>query len=557
MTINTMLYLVVIALAGGIRLRLRYDRILSWMMFFCVAFLFTDYCTGVQEHQNIGFSFLWSKTKIGAIMVDFMPSSMDNYLIVPIFFISLLAILNNNIFRYEERQSLFNSIIILNFITLSLLISAANYVQLITAVFASDILGYMILKDVDSSRRYVIYNFFADMCLFMILALACGKIQSLELNTLLNYKQIGRHRDFVGIVTAIAAFIKIGCFLFQSYLLDITSARFQRMSAVNLLVSPLVGFLLLVKLHNLLLVSNLFIPLLMAMATTTFLAGLGYFIIKDNIQKKVVCLNMAFYGLLMYLLKLSDFKWTILFSYYLVTIYMFNVLFFKIYLYQNRELKVSRMLNGRETCALPLQTIFMEMVFLVAIFLHLMMQIAASLATENVLIFTLGIILALSIVLNHIYKSPNSRRLDYLNPNPARILSFIINVALLCVGGYLFEVYNWQSVLFFMGFMGITALPVWKKLRPLYNKEWLQKEDVSKSLFYYILVEPLKYLSRILWLMVDLVLSEKIITAGFKAINQSIVSLFFKANPKNVRAGILFILIGIIAFVVSYYRRYF
>lgn len=557
MIINTMLYLVVMALVGFTRLHLRYDRVLSWLMFWGSAFLLADYCSGIRAHQNIGFSFLWSKTKIGAIMVDFMPSVTDNYLIVPIFFISVFAILNNNIFHYEERKSLFNSIIILNFITLSLLICATNYVQLITTVFVSDILGYMILKDVDSSRRYVIYNFFADMCLFMILALACGKIQNLELNTLLNYKYIGQHRDFVGVVTAFAVFIKIGCFLFQSYLLDITSARFQRMSAVNLLFSPLVGFLLLIKLHTLLQVSNLFVPLLTIMSVTTFFSGLIYFIIKDNIQKKAVCLNMAFYGLLMYLLKISDFKWMILLSYYLIGMYLFNMLLFKIYIYQNRETKVSRMLKGREANAFPLQTIFIELVCLIAIFLNLMIEITKILGVQNILAFTLGIILALSVVLNHIYKSPYSRCLDYLPSSSEKILSFVVNAVVLSIGGYLFGVYNWTSVLFFVCFLGATSLPVWKKLYPLYKKEWLQKEDVSKSLFYYILVEPLKYISRILWLMIDFILSEKIITAMFTGVNRGIISSFLKVNPKSVQAGVLYILIGIIVFIFSFYRRYF
>jgi len=557
MAINVMLNLVVMALTGFIRLRMRYDRILSWLMFFATAFLFADYCNSALLNEKIGFAFLWSKTKIGDITVSFFPSVADNHLIIPIFLTSLFAILNNNIFRYEEKRSQFNAILILNFVTLSLLICAENYVQLITAVFVSDILGYLILKDVDSSRRYVIYNFFADMCLFMILALACGKIQSLELSSLLNYKQIGRHRDFVGIVTAVAVFIKVGCFLFQSYLQDIAATRFQRMSAVNLLFSPLVGFLLLVKLHNLLLVSNLFIPLLSIMSVATFLSGLVYFIVKDNIQKKMVCLNMAFYGMLMYILRTNDFKWTVLFSYYLVVVYFFNLLFFKIYLYQNREERVSKMLNGRETNALPLQTLFMEMVFLSAIFLNMMIKIVKGLATENIAAMTAGILLGICVVLNHIYKSPYSRRLDYLNPNPERILSFIVNAVLLVIGGYLFNIYNWRSVLFFMCFLGIAALPVWKKLRSLYEKEWLQKEDVSKSLFFYTLVEPLKYISRVLWLIVDFMLTEKVITAVFSAINKWIVAFFFKINQKSIPAGIWFIIMGLAVFVLSFYRRYF
>lgn len=263
---------------------------------------------------------------------------------------------------------------------------------------------------------------------------------------------------------------------------------------------------------------------------------------------------MAFYGMLMYMLKINNFKWMILFSFYLVVIYLFNILFFKIYLYQNRETKTSRMLNGRETNALPLQTLFINTVFLTAIFLNMMIKIIKTLPQNNISFFAGGIILSLCIVLNHIYKSPHARRLDYLNPNPERILSFIINAILLLILGYVFNIYNWPTVAFFMCFIGLTALPVWKKLRCLYQKEWLQKEDVSKSLFCYVLVSPFKYLSRVLWLMVDFVLSEKVITAGFSNINQKIITSFFKINQKSAWAGILFIILGIFAFVVAFFK---
>ncbi|MCM1324592.1 MAG: hypothetical protein NC218_10760 [Acetobacter sp.] len=556
MVINTIICLIGVALAGFLRLRMRYDRILSWLMFIAVAFLFAEYGLNAIRGYNPSLTFLWSKTRIGDIMVDFLPSQVLNRLVVPLFFLSLMTIFNNNVFRYEEKRSIFNSLIILNFVTLCLLVSAENYVQLITAVFVSDILGYLILKDVDSSHRYVIYNLFADMCLFMILALVCGKIQSLDMKQFLNYKQIGGHRDFVGLIAGFAIFVKCGCFLFQSYLFDISSARFQRMSAVNLLFSPLVGILLLVKLHNLLTVSNLFIPFMKIMAVATFLFGIIYFITKDNIQKKMVSLNMAFIGCLMYMLLLNKFNWIPLFSYYLMTVYFFNMLFFKIYLYQNREEKVSKMLNTKELNVLPLQTLLLQMVILADVFFIISLKISESLPENILKLAILVILLALGIVLNHIYKSPHIRRLDYLNPNPQRILSFIVNTLLILGVGYLFEIYNWYSLLFTTIFLGVTALPIWKKLRSCYEKEWLQTEDVSKSLFCYVLVEPLKYISRILWLMVDFVFSEKIITAAFSGVNRHGVSFFFKLNQKSTKAGIIYIIIGILFFVLSFYRRY-
>ena len=245
-------YLIILGMSGFLKYKVRWDKVFAWFMFLVCLFLFYKYTSFSLSGINSGVSFLWNETKIGKITIDFFPKQISNLLIIPLFFITVLSVLYNNIFRYEERRCVFNSLIIMNFVSLSLMICAENYVQLITTIFISDILGYMILKDVDSSRKYVIYNFIADMFLFMILAMVSGRIHSLSIGELITYDEIGRHKDFVGLVTALAIFIKIGAFSFQSYLLDKTKARFQRMSTINIMFAPLSGILLLLKLHNIL-----------------------------------------------------------------------------------------------------------------------------------------------------------------------------------------------------------------------------------------------------------------------------------------------------------------
>ncbi len=553
MAASIMIYMLGIALAGFVRLRMRYDRILSWLMFLGMGFLFIRYNLAALHQQNLAFSFLWNSTRIGDIMIDFVPSQRANSLIVPLFFISLMTIFNNNIFKYEEKRCTFNAYIILNFITLCLLICAQNYVQLITAVFVSDILGYLILKDVDATHRYVIYNLFADMCLFMILAMVCGRVQSLELGSLLNYEQIGRHKDFVGLVTAFALFVKMGFFLFQSYLFDLNEARFQRMSAVNLLFSPLSGLLLLMRLHNLLAISDLSAPLLKTMAGVTFVSGLVYFIIKNNIQIKTVSLNMAFIGLIVLMLSLTGFGWNTLFSFYLLEVYFFNLLIFKIYLYQNREEKVGQMINCSEINTKAMLAILVLIVLLINIFVATSYQLSKTLASSIPLVGSGGILIALCVVLNHIYKSPHCRRLDYLNSNPMRILSFIVNFMIIAAGGIYFKIFNWYGLFCVLVFLSLIAVPYWQKCRLIYEVESIQQEDVGNSLLTFILVAPFRYISKMLWLIVDFVFSERIITAAISSMNKLSLSFFFKINKRGRVAAVTYVLLGLAVFVLSFY----
>ncbi len=555
MIINTMAYLVIIGLLGLLRLRMRYDRFISWIMFLGIAFLFFDYSEHALTASNPGFSFLWNSSKIGDITIDFRLLNSNSQLIVPIFFMSLITILNNNIFRYEEKKTPFNALIILNFVSLSLLICSENYVQLITTVFVSDILGYLLIKDVDSSHRYVVYNFFADMCLFMILALARGRIQSLDIRELFSYDQIGRHKDFVSLVTAVALFIKMGLFPFQSYLLDLSAARFQRMSAINLLFSPLSGLLVLLKLHNLLAVSDLSVPLLNIISVLAFLCGIAGFVLKNNIQKKLVYFNMALLGLLLVMLLHNNFGWKRQFAYYYIAAYFFNFIFFKIYLYQNREKEVSEMLNSREVNSKLLKATLLQMVLLANIFAGIVFTVSRQLEQPWMLAGGAIILLSLAVILNHIYKSPHTRRLDYLKPNPLRAWSFIFNTSLLLYASWYLKACTIYNIVFVLAFLACISLPFLTRLRAVYANKWLQHEDLGNRFFFYTLVTPFMYLSRTLWLMVDFVFSERMITSMFAALNRGGISLFFRLNRKSYTACFIFILIGILAFVLSFYWR--
>ncbi|MBP5698535.1 MAG: hypothetical protein J6W96_03295 [Alphaproteobacteria bacterium] len=554
MIINTMAYMLIISLLGMLRLRIRYDKLLSWGMFFSVAYLFGVYCQQSFTGTVYGFSLLWEETQIGNITLDFNPTAISNQIILPIFFISLLVILNNNIFRYEERRCLFNSFIIMNLISLCLIISATNYVQLITMIFISDIIGYLILKNVDSSHRYAIYNFFADMCLFMILALACGKIQSIDITRLLGYEQIGRHKDFVGLMIALSLFIKLGCFPFQNYLQDISSARFHRTIAVNMLGTPLVGMLVLIKLHNLLFVSDIALPIYKIITILTFLVGIAGFILQVHIQKKIINLNMAFIGIMLQLLLINDFNWDFSFGMILIGIYLFNHLFFEIYIYQDRETNITDMASVNGPKASILKILLFRETLLSCLFIILLWNM--SFADNNWLVIAGGIIIfiAMSIILHHIYVSPKKSNLmiSGIKSRSWHIIPGLINLILLALGYKYINPAIWLIILLSTIFLVLIASPLGKFFHQFYNKKGLQDNNLSKNFFLYTIVSPLTYLSRISWLFVDVIISEKIITSFISMIEKGSHWLFSKTNRYNYKSSFMFIIIGI-GIAVLYY----
>ena len=430
MILNTISSLLLVGIIGLIKGRLRLDRWLSWGMMVAVIYVFIQYLQSINSNTLDTFSLLWSNSKLGPITIDFYPTKSSNQIIYPLFFTLIISIVNNNVFRYEERRSVYNSVIILNFISICLLICSKNYVQLITAVFVSDILGYLILKDVDSSRSYVIYNFFADMCIFMILSLICGRIQSLDINHLLNYNEIGRHKDFVSLVLSLAIFIKVGCIPFHSYLLELSNVRFHRMNIIIMQFSPLVGTLFFIKLNNLFIISDLFLPIYKIIILITFIVGCILFVLKNNFCKKNIYFNMSMYSLILLRLLNDNFVWSASITFFYITMFFYNIAFFMLYLYQNREINTSSMINANEINKIPMYSILFLFVLLTNILYSLIWY--DNNADNNTIQYEIyGLIFSLSVVLNSIYKSPNSRRLDYLNPNKIRFISFVMNIVIL------------------------------------------------------------------------------------------------------------------------------
>lgn len=555
MIINTTMYMLIVGVIGLLKLHIKSDKILSWIMFFIVLGVFGEYNLQNISEGVSGFSVLWAKTEIGNISLDFRPVQLTNRIIIPLFFLSLLTLLNNNIFRYEEKRCAFNSFVIFNLISLGLLVCAENYVQLITMVFVIDILGYLILKDIDSSRRYVMCNFFADMCLFMILALACGKIHSLDMTRLLGYEQIGRHKDFVSMVTAMALFIKIGCFPFQGYLMDMRNARIQRMNMIYLLSSPLAGILLLLKLHNLLLISDLFIPIFKIVSILTFIVGISGFIIKRDVKKKNIFINMAFFGILLQQIRINDFNWTTDISLHYVIIYLFNQLYFMLYLYQNREIDILKMLNANKINSFVLKFLLVQLSLLNAVFLIFSKQITETSGQSLLFWECLALYVAQAVVLNHVYKSKSEHRIEYLKANSLRFLSFVINSILIAYGIYYFQSEKIGLILASIAFLGLIASPLGDKFKIFYEKEKMQNKDLSQSFLSYAVVLPLTYISRTIWLVLDIFLSEKIINATAANVQKTCIAVFLKINKKSYGASFLFMLIGIMIFILAYYGK--
>ena len=249
---------------------------------------------------------LWDSSRSGDIKIDIISSPTTYGLILPFFIITLIALFNNLLFKFEQHKKSFAAILIFNLISLIMLIAGNNLIQIITFVFVIDILSQLLIKDIYASRRYSIYNLIADMGLFLVMAMLKSKLETLEVGNITNYYQTGRHRDFIMFVIVISLFIKLGFFLFQSYLLDLKNTKFHRLILIPYLSTPMVALILFMKFYPLLIISPSFNLCINIAVSLTMIWGAIGMVVINNLKEKTVYLNMLIISLLVKMIQSTN-----------------------------------------------------------------------------------------------------------------------------------------------------------------------------------------------------------------------------------------------------------
>ena len=69
MEVNLLVLLLAVGAIGLLRFRMRYDRVLSWLMLIASVVLVYSYSLNAFDGISEGFQYLWSKTKFGDLFI--------------------------------------------------------------------------------------------------------------------------------------------------------------------------------------------------------------------------------------------------------------------------------------------------------------------------------------------------------------------------------------------------------------------------------------------------------------------------------------------------------
>ena len=542
-----------IGILDSIKVGVKVDRILSFVTFTSLFFILGNFCESWLSGDEQVFSFMWNSSPGGDIKVDIVSNYYNYGIVFPFFMMTLLNVGHNLVFRYEERRSVYNSLAIFNLAALTMMITSNNFVQLLSMVFIVDILSVFVIKDVNSYKYYVLINMAADMILFMVLAVINSFVDSLDIRQILEYKKNGYYMDFITVCGLTAVFMKFGFFAFHIGVAALNGIRLHRLQHVLFLSAPITAVILLLKFHVLWSSSRYYFPYIDTMCIATMALSFYGCVVLDNLKSKMIYWQLMFWALFVELLKFNGFVWSTLFTSLLLDMYLFTCGLYWLYYYFNRRVLVSQMMK------MPVKDSFRQDSMYILI-LSSVVLLANTLAifynnTNRYYIWSFAIlfVLSLSLVLNQIIFSVRQNNELKTNLLP---IHWIYLTELLCISAVLWYYFHTNEISVLgvvIAFIIFSCIHPLQKLSLLYQRNAVQKMEVFVFM-YKTLIKSLRLSGKILWLLVDRLLMEKMVMNIIKFLGNANIRLFRRLHQSRL-GGSFFVLILLVFLLWLSYQQ--
>lgn len=555
MIADTTLLLIITAVLSSLKVGVKSDKFISWLIFLFVTGIFVYFLHYGQEAETTVFSFVWNSSPSGNIMVDIVSNSYNCQLIMPFFLMTVMAIGYNNVFRYEERRGLFDAVLLFNLTALIMMITSNNLVQLLSGLFVVDIMALLIIKDVEKSKYYATFNLIADMMLFTVLAVVNCQLESLDLRQIIEYNKIGFHQDFVALAGLAAVFIKFGTVPFHGSMLRLKDIRYHRLQNILFLTSPASALILLQKFYPLWQSSLYFLPVLQTGCVLGLVWGLLFFIMGENLKFKTIYLQMFFMSILILLLVDKKVVWSESFSILLICQYLGVSLLYFLYYNANR---CSSLLKLKNCCVQKHLSCCAVWCMYLVVFAMEFIQIFN---LKNEFYYYLAILMTLlAWVTAQVFylfcsnnKSSEAKKI-VAQPQPMFwILS--LPVAALIFAGTLPLFFSSDAKFICLPlfvFVIATFMPVGNFMYKIYTNKWIQTSDMFEQIYHYMVIEPIQWCGRVLAVLIDRMLVEKMIVGAASLGLQGAVRLFRNIHYNRFWGGIIMLLLLGLLLVLSF-----
>lgn len=498
----------------------------------CLSYLFID-----NLNQSVGSNFIYQWLPYDILKAEFSISSSKGIqeMLVPLMLLLGGLVYLNTIYPDEQHSLRLNTLLILNFVGLILLFSSHDFLQLMFASCIFSLVSFYLPDLMLPKKNMMIFNFLAEISIFMALAIVYGKIDSVRLIDLSKFVSRGAHKDLVSALLIFAIGCKCGLFLLNGHYFSLKHVSINRIASILIFSSPLSGLILLSKLRVVLDASEFSSYVVSYWCGLSIIINLGISIFNNDLRIKLIALSLSLYS---YTASIIFDDSQIL---YTVIPVILTSLFLIILFFQVIDKSALPETNVSRLGGLWYYNKF-DLLLIMVIILGLTSELLlypVNMIT-NILVSFFVVSLALIVKMVYFGKSKQTN-----NPN----ISFLYWLPIIGICSFIVYILkSWTNVDFYkinsLIFAVLALIPCKIFIKVGTSSVW--QNDILTKFYETLIVSPLKFLGRILWLAFDVVVIEKSIIGSVSMITSSIVSGLHKLQEIRLLNFLLGLITGII-----------
>ncbi len=490
MVINLFIGLILISAASTLITQGKRRKIWSILLLIALCGLSWMVVHDLHLVNDSGFIYQW--LPYPKLQADFNISASlrMQQMLTPMLYL-LAVVIVFNIIDVREGYSLnISGLNLLSFIMIILLASGHDLFQLMFASALLSIICFYIPDDAQARHKLFIYNFLAEMACFTALSVVYSAVGSISLNTIESYGAKIPHKDFVACLLLFSFGCKSGLILLNGHYNALASQSFNRLCSVFILSLPVSSLILLSKLSPLI-SDSFFSDAVKYWCLLSFVVAGIRMLITFSLNSKIIASAQMFYA----------------------------GAFYDIYV------------DGSALYTTMPKVLSVMLLFLCMVYYMPMSGLPASLLKINKLLRLIMVVTGFSVIFLWISDSPYLHQYwtafyyaaivgflirslvidkistDFQPEEKRKFLGWIIILALSVII-YMMGLNNWQSLIKLWG-VSIIFSAISSHLYAKIGKLGIWNYNFIEFLYDKLLIVPLKFFGRILWLAFDFVFIER------------------------------------------------
>ncbi len=521
-----------------------------WSVFLLLGLAIISYFFVINLNASSQTAFIYQWLPYNMIKADFNISASQNiqHMLKPLILMLSGLVYLTTIYKGEQHSLHFNTLLILNFIALILLLSSHDFLQLMFASCMFSIIGFYMPDVMTPKKNIFIFNFLAEMAVFMALAVVYGSTHSVSLASLQNFADKGHHKDIVSALLLFAIGCKSGLLLVNGHYFNLNSVSSNRIIGIMLLSMPISAFALLIKVKPLLDATQLAGDIL----PTWIYLSLAVFIIiaifNNNIKSKTISLLLFCLAFSLHFIYKDTTLLYKLTPYILCISFLVSLSYLIIFNSVSKETDISYLGGFWKLTKQNMLTCLLLLFTCIAIFSRIPLNMYEK-------VFAIMFIVAVSSVFRRVFFSKPCNIEVIVSQSKNAGLLYSLPILLVC-GWFLWQTQFWKYDMFYclllVAVLSLTVLPS-LKIDAL-GRSGIWQNNFLSRFYEAVFIRPLKLFGRILWLAFDVMVIERSIIASISHFSKTTVSAMHKIQENGKYSYLIGIVIGILIMVVYFFK---